>query len=384
MKKSFLDVSCSGSFYELGQDQGEFLRDQIPDIFKTLLTSEYVPALVRLAGPQFLKLVFNLQGASLRFPVVAAFKKQLPRQWERLCGLAKGLGVSVHTLIGIARIETTAAQFHFVMGCLSMAVAKEHSQNSSPLIAYNHDFPKMFRDQILVRRSNPQDGYASIQMTYPLLAGAIAGINQKGVAVTLNHAYSQEPLGYFDTGIPPSWVVQEILDLCDSVDDAISIARNIRFGCGSLMTIMDRHGGMCVLEFSQNKFGVRKSQDNFLLTLNAYQLKDLQTIEIPQEAKFDMKKTPKSFEGLFIHEHNWQRQKRCDDLSVNTKAWTLSELKDFLSDHNGMDTGSEGTICRHHPTSDTIASVILHPQEISMEISRGHACQAEYQKFFVK
>jgi|GEM_PF-2935083 len=379
-KKPLLEIVCSGSPYKLGEDQGFFVREHADQVLKSLLESEFVSSLLRIAGPQVLKAVLALKGFSIRFPVVSSLKDQIPRQWERMRGLADGSGLGINAMLGLANIEAVSAQFYFIMGCISMGLGKSHSRTRTPLIAYNHDFPGLFRKHLLMRRSQPDDGYESLQLSYPLLTGSICGVNEKGVAVTLNHAYSKESLGYFDSGIPPTLGVQEILDRCATVDEAIDLIRRIRFGCGSMITVMDTRK-MCALEFSRSRFGIRRSKDGFLLTLNAYQLEQLQAVEVPQKGKYDPKKFPKSFHGIFVHEHNWQRQKRCEELSVKTKVWKVSGLKKLLSDHKGLKTGNEGTICRHHPTSETIASAILYPKERRMEVSRGHACQAHYQEF---
>jgi predicted choloylglycine hydrolase len=376
--KALVEIAFVGTHYEMGYSQGESFKKDRDKILSTLLDNRFTPQWLKFAGLKGLQALLTAKGWVDKSGVLPNLKEFSPSQFERLKGIAEGMDVSLNLLLGLSSIETLAASLSYVMGCTSLGVGPRRSETGSPLLAYNHDFPDFLRDHLYIRRSNPEKGYASIQLTYPSLAGSICGINSEGVALTLNHAFTAEP---HHPGVPPTFLVQEALDRCRSTEEVIGLFKKVRFSCGSMATVLDRKGKMAALELARNRFGVRRPRGDISLTLNAYQLKSLQEIEIPQEAKFHPRKFPAFFEGLPIHLANWERSERFKSFLKGKKKFAVQDLKRYLSDHHGVKRGGIGTICRHHATANTIATAVLHPCEGMMEAARGFACEARYQMF---
>jgi predicted choloylglycine hydrolase len=380
-EKPLLEIVCEGSPYDMGVAQGKWLKPQAEGVLRALIDNRYVPRWFKRAGVSTLKTLLKLKGFQVRARHFANIWRFSPDQFERLRGIADGSGLSVSLLLGMMSVETMLATFKYVTGCTSIGVAKERAKNGSPMIGYNHDFPDFLRHELIIRRSEPRDGYASVQLTYPTIPGAICGVNANGLAVSLNHAFSIEP---HNDGIPPTFLVQHVLDRCESTAQAAHLFERAKFANGSMATLVDSEGHVLALELARGRFGVRKPRHGLSLTLNEYQLPELKEIEVPQDAVFDPKKYPKFFEGLAIHQPNWERRHRLEKLLYDERAKLGPEdLKRLLSDHNGRKQGSVGSICRHHATSDTIASSLLYPKEGVLETSRGFACQAKFQKFTV-
>ncbi len=371
-------VTCTGSHYEMGRAQGLWLRPRREETLNSLLKNDFTPAWIQKGGVGLLKVLFALKGLSMRWGHVPNLHRFTPLQFERMKGIADGAGLSLNQILGIANIENMSASFQFVLGCTSIGVGSKKAKEGRPLIAYNHDFPNFLRDHIFVRRSRPRKGLESIQITYPSLPGAIAGINEAGVAITLNHAFSKEPA---NNGVPPTMLVQEALDRCRDAGQVKQLFSRAKFACGSMVTVIDTKGGLFALELARNRFGVRMPEKGLSLTLNDYCLSPLREIEVPQEAKFDPKAYPPSLHGEYVHKPNWNRRRRFAMLLKKMGRLGPSDLKRYLSDHSGLKRGGIETICRHHPITDTIATAILYPRERKIEVSRGYACQATYQIF---
>lgn len=379
MKEAQLEeLTCTGSNYEMGRIQGLDFRPRRQELFSKIVHNPFTPPWIRLGGVPLFKGLLRIKGWTMHLGDLANIQRYAPTQWERLKGIADGLGVDLSLMLGLSSIESWSASFQFVLGCTSLAIGPARSKTGAPLLGYNHDFPNFFKEHLFIRRSKPQEGFASIQLTYPLLPGSIAGVNSQGVAITLNHAFSMEPS---NKGIHPTMLVQEALDHCRDANQVKEIFAQAKFACGSMVTVLDKKGTAYALELARSRFGVRKPTGDLSLTLNEYHLPQMKKIEVPQEAKFDPQKYPSFFHRLCIHSHNWGRRKRFEGLLKRAKRIGADDLKRYLSDHQGLKRGGLETICRHHPTTDTIATAVLYPQNCSMEVARGYACRAEYETF---
>ncbi len=372
------EILCEGSPYEMGLSQGMWLKPRAQGVLRVLIENRYAPRWFRLAGLPTLKALLTLKGVQVRNRHFGNIWRHSADQFERLRGIAEGSGLSLTLLLGMMSVETMMATFKYVLGCTSLGIGKERSKNGSPMIGYNHDFPDFLKDQLLVRRSKPRDGHRSVQLTYPSIAGSIAGVNEAGLAISLNHAFSIEPA---NDGVPPTLMVQQALDRCASAEDTARLFEKTKFANGSMATVVDAQGGVLALELACGRFGVRKPKKDVSLTLNEYQIPELKEIEVPQDAVFHPKKYPKFFAGLAIHQPNWERSRRFEKLLASGKKLGADDVKKFLADHNGNGKGALGTVCRHHPTTDTIATAVLHPKEGVLETARGFACEARYQRF---
>lgn len=376
--KPLVEIECAGAPYEMGVAQGRWLKPQSHDTLRVLIDNRYVPRWLKIAGLPVLKAILTAKGLHVRNRHFGSMWHHASDQFERLRGIADGSGLNITLLFGLMSIETLFATFQYVMGCTAIGVGKERSKTRAPLLAYNHDFPDFLKQQLIVRRSRPRNGHKSLQLTYPSLPGAIFGVNDAGLAISLNHAFSIEPL---NDGVPPTFLVQQALDHCATAADAARLFEGTKFANGSMATVVDADGGLLALELARGRFGLRKPNHGVSLTLNEYELPELKEIEVPQEAIFHPKKYPKFFEGLAIHQPNWERRRRFEKLFSTRAKIGVEDLKRLLADHNGRKTGSVGSICRHHATSDTIASGIAHPRQGVLEASRGFACEARYQTF---
>jgi len=375
---SLKEITVGGSAYEMGLAQGLEFQGERENLLQTLVDSPFFPPWPKWGQTQILRALLTAKGFLDRRWVVPKLKRFTPRQWDRLQGITRGMGSNLSLMLGLCSLESMAATFSYVMGCTSLAVSPGRSKSGSPLLAYNHDFPYFLKPMIFVRRSEPKEGFRSLQLTYPNLPGCIAGVNEKGLALTLNHAFSAETKR---PGVPPSFLVQEALDRCRSVEEVKRLFEGTPFACGSMVTVLDRKGEMLALELAIRRFGVRKETNGISLTLNEYQLDPLKEIEVPKDALFNPGSYPTYFRGLPIHQANWERRERFMRLLPPRKKLDASELKAFLSDHNGSKKGSIGSICRHHKTAETIATAVLYPKEGRIEAARGSACRARHQLF---
>ncbi|MDO8519688.1 MAG: C45 family peptidase [Deltaproteobacteria bacterium] len=369
---------CTGSPREMGRVQGEKFKEKIPEIFDAFFHSPYPPAWLKKYGnASVLRMVFSLLGFG-RYPLLSrSLGEGAPALKERFLGIAEGASLSKRLLASLNSIEITSTQLHFVLGCAALGLKPGRLLHTGPLLAYNHDFPDFFENFLLLRKSKPTDRYSSLQITYPILAGCIAGVNEKGLAATLNHAFAVEKGG---AGIPPTMLMQETLDRAASTAEAVQFLEKSHAACGSMVTLVDEKGEMAAVELSRTHNRVRFGANGEILTLNRYETSDLRAIEVPESARFNPKKFPPIFHGLGIHDHNLSRAGRFDEL-LKKETLTLDEIRGFMRDHGEKKSPDGNTICRHHDTARTIASAFIYAAERKMEVTRGNPCKGNYKEY---
>lgn len=378
MKKQVLD--CRGSPLEMGLAQGKWARPVMDKVYQTLLSTEFVPGFVRRLGSvRVLKFLFAVAGFRFIPFSLLKIRQEVPEHFDRLIGLSQSADIGLSGLLALNEIEVISAQLNFVFGCTSLGFASQRlEKKKGPVLAYNHDFPPFFEDFLMVRRSSPGKGYASLELTYPTLTGAIGGINEEGLAISLNHAFSQERS---TSAVPPTMMVQSALTRCKNTRAALDFLTSSKPACGSMLSLVDKKNEMAAVELSPKRISVRKPSAGVLATINEYQTEKLKEVEVPQKAFFDPKKFPPPFHGLPIHGPNWSRRRRLSTLLDRKGAFKAGEIKKILCDHEKEEKPSHLTVCRHHDTAKTLSSALMWPGKLQMEIAYGNPCQNKYKTF---
>ncbi len=375
--KDSRSLNVAGNIYERSFQQGRALLPHKRKLLKAASSAPYAPESIQKLIPNF---VFHgflcAKGKSylrLHEPIL---KNHLGLDLsDKVKGLSEGFGFTQSYLYGLNAVEIISSQLPYSLGCTSLAFASEKTAVNHPLIAYNHDFPPSFGPELYVRESRPLRGYASVSLTYPPTMGCIAGVNEKGLAVSLNHAFS--------TDIKPipalliTLLVQECLDRCATLQEAREMIDATPVPNGSMITLVDKSGNRAAVELSCTKKSWRYPKDTDILsTFNQYQCPDMFDVEIPLTAKGKW-----VLQGYTVHQHNLARRKRFDAVFQDNKKYSTSDIHQLLSDHEGGE-GGFNTICRHHMgTANTLASCILDPVEGTMKVIFGFPCQQNYKLY---
>ena len=103
-----------------------------------------------------------------------------------------------------------ALQNMALVGCTSFGTWNDRSVDSTMIVGRNFDFyvGDKFAEEKIVAFINPSEGYKFMSVTWGGFIGAVSGMNEKGLAVTINAAKTNIPSG---SATPVSLVAREIL-----------------------------------------------------------------------------------------------------------------------------------------------------------------------------
>lgn len=294
---------------------------------------------------------------------------------EKIRGLAEGFEKSETFIYGFNAVEIISSELPFELGCAAVVFSSHATDDAKPKLAYNHDFPEPFSSFLFLRKSQPDSGYASLSLRYPPILGSIGGVNEAGLAISLNHAYATDiklKKAFLITAL-----VQECLNRCKNVAEAKALIEKTPVPNGSFITLLDAEGNRCVVELSCSAKRFREANSEILHTFNKYQIKEMEQYEIPLEAK-----GKGHFHGLLVHAHNIGREKRYQKIIDLNKKYTEKDIHDLMSDHNGHDEGDHDSICRHHDkTGNTLCSAIMSPVDRQIKVILGNPCSGDYETF---
>ena len=114
-----------------------------------------------------------------------------------------------------------ALQSMALVGCTSFGTWDAQSKDSEMIIGRNFDFyvgDKFAQDKI-VAFFNPSEGYKFMTVTWGGFIGAVSGMNEKGLTVTINADKTKIPTA---SATPVSLVAREILQYAKNISEALS------------------------------------------------------------------------------------------------------------------------------------------------------------------
>ncbi len=301
------------------------------------------------------------------------------KYWRAQRGFAEGAGLGDALMFGLGAVpELVGAQMGYTVGCTALALSPGVTSTGGAQIAYNHDFPPRFGRYNFVRQNRPSDGYASVCLAYPIMVGCLAGVNERGLAMTLNHAFCTDYQGR--GGVLLTTLVQDCLDRCADVDEAVDLFTRAPVTNGAILTFADASGRRAAVDRSCTQARVRRTDDPILASFNKYRHADMEAYEVPLGAV-----STGLMSGIPLHESNVARQRRFDallpDLCLEDPGTRLDDaaIRRLMSDHGGGDRGHSNTMCRHDDElSETLWGALLCAKTRTLKVVFGHTCGGPY------
>jgi hypothetical protein len=180
-------IECAGDPRAMGQTQGLACRSAVQERVLRAggrIGRSRLPSLNSLASGPVL-------GRGLGREVIRHYTHLA----ERMAGIARNADVSFATLMKLfCRGTTAAAPIDELMGS-AVAVGVSRSAGEGPLVLRTLTGGSRAGSQWIVRKSRPEVGFASAEVTLPWLASAVAGINEAGVSVAIAPRYESHAEG---------------------------------------------------------------------------------------------------------------------------------------------------------------------------------------------
>ncbi|AZB09684.1 acyl-CoA--6-aminopenicillanic acid acyl-transferase [Chryseobacterium sp. G0162] len=148
-----------------------------------------------------------------------------------------------------------------MVGCTSLAVWNENTEDGNMLIGRNFDFyvGDEFAQNKLVEFVEPEDGFPYMSVSWPGMIGVVSGMNKEGITVTINAGKSRIPL---TAKTPISLVTREILQYAKNIDEAIAIAKKRHVFVSESILVGSAHDkNAIIIEVSPKNFGVYRVQN---------------------------------------------------------------------------------------------------------------------------
>jgi hypothetical protein len=368
----------------MGLAQGSQLKFDIDEALKTC-----IPLLIDHLGapwwmPNFVTYWFAKQRAYSKFGL--RLQRGFPQFDRQLRGIAEGAGIDMKTVYFLNALESAfslqtgeQAVLPAPGACSAIAVTGSRSASGEPIITRNFDYLNFIKPYFMMRENRPAGGLRSLGFTLCPLVGTVDGINEAGLAITLNYAYTTDAR-YAAATI--SMRIGEALARCRTVAEAAQwLEGTYRWGGGILM-LADAEGDIASLELSSTQSYLRRpaNGEDLIFHTNIYASNKMQTVEVPRQAVFGPSAEPWQ-RGNRVHESAEERQARLIYLLSRNKLFGEAELRQVLNDHGVNGVPSDNTLCMHGLLRETTACTQLFPRSRRMKVSYTRACQAEFVDF---
>lgn len=253
-----------------------------------------------------------------------------------------------------------------LVGCSSMAVWGDKTEDGSLLLGRNFDFyaGDEFAQDKIVSFVTPEKGHPFMTVTWGGMIGAVSGMNKEGLSITINAGKSEIPLV---AKTPISILTREILQYASTIDEAIAIAKKREvFVSEAIMVGSAKDKKAVLIEVSPEKFGVYDvPNSNELVCSNHFQ---------SEEYKADKRNTTQIEES-----HSKYRFDRMQELLSEKEKMNPQKMAEILRNKEGLNDlkigyGNEKAINQllaHH-------SVIFKPEQRMVWVSSNPYQLGEY------
>lgn len=168
-----------------------------------------------------------------------------------------------------------ALQSMALVGCTSFGTWGAASADSAFIIGRNFDFyvGDRFADEKIVAFIQPDSGYGFMSITWGGFIGAVSGMNEKGLTVTINAARTDLPPG---SATPVSLVAREILQYAANLEQAVAIAKSrTMFVSESFLVGSAADQKAIIIEKTPDSLGIYDPQSNQIICANHFQSNQL-------------------------------------------------------------------------------------------------------------
>ncbi len=375
-----IEAVCRGTPHEMGVAQGRALRAKILDARNALARIESFANRRPRWMPYWMYRLVAEQKAWHAFAKPLA--DDYPETTSRIAGIAEGAGVGLKP---IALFNVLEPMLSSVGGCTAspgacsaVAVRGSRSATGEPIVARNFDYLPLVQPYYVIRESVPTDGFRSLDFTTAPLAGAVDGMNEHGLCIAYDYAFTTDlPAA---PAAPISMVISEALARCRTVSEAAAwITSRKRWG-GGLLLLADATGDIASMEVSSTRTHLRRPAggEDVLFHTNAFSAELMRQVQIPDDAVYD-ERAPGPLRGRRLHNSSDKRDARFRELINEIDVFDADRLASLMADHGPTDEPADDTVCVHGSYWFTTACLQFLPKSRQLRVAYDTACQAKYE-----
>lgn len=216
-----------------------------------------------------------------------------------------------------------------VVGCTSLAVWNENTEDGDLLIGRNFDFSvgEDFAKNKLIEFVEPENGIPYLSVSWPGMIGVVSGMNKEGITVTINAGKSKIPL---TAKTPISLVTREILQYAKNINQAIAIAKKRKvFVSESILVGSANDKKAVIIEVSPDNFGV-------------YDVANSSRVLCSNHFQSDAYKDDKRNQKHIVASHSEYRYEKLQELLRENSKLNPEKMAAILRDRSGLKDKSIG------------------------------------------
>jgi len=244
-----------------------------------------------------------------------------------------------------------AMQDLMMVGCTSLAVWNENTEDGDLLIGRNFDFyvGDDFAKNKVIEFVQPEEGIPYLSVTWAGMIGVVSGMNKEGITVTINAGKSKIPL---TAKTPISLVTREILQYARTIDEAIAIAKKRKvFVSESILVGSANDKNAVIIEVSPNNLGV-------------YKVENTSRVFCTNHFQSEAYKNDKRNQKHIAESHSEYRYEKLKELLEENKKLNPEKMAAILRDKSGL-KGEEIGFGNEKAINQLLAhhAVIFSPQK---------------------
>ncbi|MDI3318471.1 C45 family autoproteolytic acyltransferase/hydolase [Pinibacter soli] len=243
-----------------------------------------------------------------------------------------------------------ALQSMALVGCTSFGTWGSASADSTMIIGRNFDFymGDQFAEDKIVSFTNPSQGHKFMTVTWGGFIGAVSGMNDQGLTVTINADKTAIPAG---SATPVSLVAREILQYAKNIQEAYTIAAKRKMFVSEAFLVGSALDNKAVIiEKTPEQLAMYDPKKNYILCANHFQ-SDL--LGQTKENKEQKEKSASVY-----------RYERLTELMQNNGPNTVQKTINILRDQKGLHGANIG-MGNEKAVNQLIAhhSIVFEPQK---------------------
>lgn len=356
-KSGLYELYIEGQPFERGVIDGKLTKELVvkQEDYFTAQIAKMVPSSFYRSFLKYFVAWFN---RDLSENVTEEYKEEIYGISESASGKYQYIGSNYQRLLNYhgAHDIGHALQGMALVGCTSFGTWDARSKDSTMIIGRNFDFyvnDDFARDKMVAFYS-PAQGYKFMTVTWGGFIGAVSGMNNQGLSITINAAKSTLPSA---AATPVSLVAREILQYAKNINEAIAIAKKRKmFVSESLLIGSANDKKAVVIEKTPTTYDVYDPNSNYILCTNHFQGKSL----VNTKENIEQMKNSAS---LYRYNHLM-------DLLKADRQNTVQKTVDILRDTKGLHNEDIG-IGNEKSINQFIAqhSIVFEPQKLKVWVS---------------